>query len=451
MGELEHQMDGIFDPNPAPHARVTHLELLEMAERDHVGHGAHRPLEFPGPLVRRGVRVNALAVHPGTGRREVLQGVLHRAELLPGGERVGNRDDSLLGGDGGGTLSSPDIGPQPASQYTAYWPQRRLQDAIYGSVWAFLVLVRHTGPAADDAARAAGVHPGHPLAPVVWEVTGGHVAIKMLDWNRINTMRGRLLEDPVKEVSAMQLIGGDHPHVLGSSEVLQDDQYLYSIMPFCRSGDLFGIVVAAAEDRGDEGGGGMSEPVARYWFRQLLLGLHFLQSKGVCHRDLSLENMLVDENDCLIIDMGMCLRVPYHQPGDPNGEPKDVTRGTVRRLLKPQGTCGKVNYMSPEIYQNTENFDGFAIDLWGAGVILYIMLTGFPPYDLASRQDDRFEIIVTGGLVEQLQHWGINLSDDAGHLLQWMLQLDPRDRPTLAQVMQHDWVREGEVQLPQPL
>lgn len=195
----------------------------------------------------------------------------------------------------------------------------------------------------------------------------------------------------------------------------------------------------------------MSEPVARYWFRQLLLGLHYLQSKGVCHRDLSLENMLVDENDCLIIDMGMCLRVPHHQPGDPNGEPGDITRGTVRRLLKPQGTCGKANYMSPEIYQNRENFDGFAIDLWGAGVILYIMLTGFPPYDLASRQDDRFEIIVTGGLVEQLQHWDIYLSDDAGHLLQWMLQLDPRDRPTLAQVMQHDWVREGEVQLPQPL
>ena len=50
----------------------------------------------------------------------------------------------------------------------------------------------------------------------------------------------------------------------------------------------------------------------------------------------------------------------------------DVTRGSVRRLMKPQGVCGKHNYMSPEIFANTDSFDGFAIDMWAAGVILYI-------------------------------------------------------------------------------
>jgi serine/threonine protein kinase len=129
-------------------------------------------------------------------------------------------------------------------------------------------LKRHHGVAADDAARAAGVEPGTPQAPIVWEITGSHVAIKMVEWARVHHMRGRLLEDPVKEIAAMQLLGARHPHVLGSSEVLQDGDFLYSVMPYCSGGDLFGVVVQYAEESGGEGG--MPEPVARYWFRQIL-------------------------------------------------------------------------------------------------------------------------------------------------------------------------------------
>ena len=86
--------------------------------------------------------------------------------------------------------------------------------------------------------------------------------------------------------------------------------------------------------------------------------------------------------------------------------------------------------------------------MWAAGVILYIMLTGFPPYDQASRTDRRFELIVTGRLVQQLQSWGINLSREAGELMQSMLQLNPRDRLTLAQVMSHPWVTNPDVEVP---
>ena len=152
----------------------------------------------------------------------------------------------------------------------------------------------------------------------------------------------------------------------------------------------------------------------------------------------------------MIIDMGMCLRVPYNDHAN-QGAVTDVTRGgTTRRLIKPQGVCGKHNYMSPEVFANVDAFDGFAIDIWAAGVILYIMLTGFPPYDQASRTDQRFELIVTGRLVEQLRNWDINLSDEAGALLQSMLRLHPRDRPTLAAVMNHPWVTSDDVQPPPP-
>ena len=249
----------------APHASHTFDEVAESGP-------AVRPLDFPPPLVRRGVRVNALVVHPATGRREVLHGVIHREDLQTGGAPSPQR--STGGGprkSGGGkwdAIKSPAPEAGVELEYIAYWPQRQLQDAIYGSVWACLVLRRHFGPAADDAARAAGVSPGSPGAPIVWEIIGTHVAIKMVEWARVHRARGRLLEDPIKEISCMQLLGAHHPHVLGSTEVLQDDDYLFSIMPYCSGGDLFGVVVEYAERSG--GDGGMSEPIARYWFRQIL-------------------------------------------------------------------------------------------------------------------------------------------------------------------------------------
>uniref|UniRef100_A0A7S1VQJ0 Protein kinase domain-containing protein n=1 Tax=Grammatophora oceanica TaxID=210454 RepID=A0A7S1VQJ0_9STRA len=437
----------------APHARLRFSEVEAAGD-------AVRPLDFPPPVVARGVRVNALVVHPESGARQVCSGVIHREDLSPLRHQEGMTPPpsplspaSEKGADcGSSVVSVPNTSSSSIAtggkEPLAYWPQRRLQNAIYGSVWACLVLKRHYGVAADDAARAAGVEPGSPDAPIVWEITGNHVAIKMVEWARFHHHRGRLLEDPVKEVAAMQLVGTQHPNVLGSSEVLQDNDFLYSIMPFCRGGDLFGVVVEYAEQSGGEIG--MPEPVARYWFRQILWGLHHLQSMGVCHRDLSLENVLVDDDRCMIIDMGMCLRIPYNDSLH-EGHLTDVRQGSVRRLMRPQGTCGKHNYMSPEVAANIDCFDGFSIDLWAAGVILYIMLTGFPPYDQANVTDQRFELIVTGRLMEQLRNWDINLSEEAGDLLQKMLQLEPRERLNLAEIFAHPWVVKDEVEPPPPM
>jgi len=216
---------------------------------------ASRPLDFPPPTVRRGIRGNALVVDPESGHRDIWPNVVHRHDFR------NNPTHSK-------SISTPTIAPH---EYIAYFPQRRLQQAIYGEIWACLILRRHYGVAADDAARAAGLSPGDPIAPIVWEIVRDgitHVAMKKVEWAKVHQARGRLLEDPVKEIAAMQYIGNDHPHVLGSSVVLQDDEFIYSFMTYAKGGDLFGVVVSETEQRGGEGG--MSEPSARYWFRQIL-------------------------------------------------------------------------------------------------------------------------------------------------------------------------------------
>ena len=291
-------------------------------------------------------------------------------------------------------------------------------------------------------------------------------------------------------------------------DLLSDERNLYSIMPYCDGGELFERL-----DINER----FSENEARYWMDQLLnvspigknkgenthtplypnkrfslvllhivnciQGLENLQKIGICHRDMSLENLLVHKDSALIIDMGMCLLVPYCEE-DPaslalsfdnmrmnggqgaavaannpqvnellsqNQKPRHSSltnfppSGRLRRrsLIRPQGTCGKWIYMSPEIYRNEEPFDGFAVDMWAAGVILFLMLTGFPPWERACPTDERFHYMTAGYLVQMLTEWEIGLSSDSMDLLQRMLFLDPKDRLSLDQVRAHPWMVNG--------
>ena len=229
-----------------PQSHVTFEEVQSHGE-------PMRPLDFPAPVVDGGVRVNAFVLDVATEARNVWP-VIHRdfRRKVP---------DPNVPFD----INVPDT---YRSEFIAYAPFKRLQNAIYGSVWACRVLRRHYGAAADDAARATQVQPGSPEAPIVWETTDKLVAVKMVEWAKLNEQRGRLLEDPVKEISAMQMIGSASPHVLGPIEFLQDSDCLYIVMPYCAGGDLFGVVVKYAEESNGEMG--MPEPIARYWFRQIL-------------------------------------------------------------------------------------------------------------------------------------------------------------------------------------
>lgn len=193
---------------------------------------------------------------------------------------------------------------------------------------------------------------------------------------------------------------------------------------------------------------------------------------------MSLENLLVHRNGALIIDLGMCLRIPWEtsktntppsRASTPNltasfgnlqlnnattsNAGRSTTRsannnfnahlpGTIRprQLMTPQGTCGKWIYMSPEIYQNKLPFDGFTVDMWAAGVILFLMVTGFPPWERACQTDERFKYMTAGYLVQMLTEWEIGLSADVMDLLQRMLFLDPKDRLCLQQVRAHPWM-----------
>jgi serine/threonine protein kinase len=281
---------------------------------------------------------------------------------------------------------------------------RVLREAIYGQVNHAVCLLPLDGTVYQRA---------NPIK---------QVAIKVYSQARLRSMRGKTQENPVAELSAMQLIG-HHPNILTALECCHDAENIYSILEFCDGGELYDVI---------EESGAMPEAIARGFFRQILVGLAHLQHLGIAHRDLSLENVLYSRatGNCKIIDFGMALRLPR----DENGE---------IMLIPPQGVCGKRNYISPEVIDNRASFNALVSDVWALGVILFIMLTGVPPVDTATPLDPRYRMVSAGLIGSMLEQWGIALSPGALDLISRMLRPSPHERLSLLEIAEHSWVREG--------
>lgn len=296
--------------------------------------------------------------------------------------------------------------------HRAYLLENVLQKAIYGHVCrARLVCVR------DDRSFE-----------LVRAYEGGfqEYAIKCMDFKSVcrNSHLQLRVEDALKECAAMQFMqrnNANNQHVMSMEhEVMCDGNFMYMVMPYMAGGEMF-------QHLQDVSGCKFEEHEARYWMNQIIAGVHSMHKNGIAHRDLSLENILLDKSGrhCKIIDFGMAIQAP-----------KD-------RLLQPQGPFGKAFYMSPEVYHNTTFYDPFATDVWSLGVVLFMMIVGSAPFERPdSTTDDCFRW-VTGGsrkLQKLLSIWNVHISDEGIHLLSKMLCEDPAKRISLEGVMSHPWI-----------
>lgn len=246
-------------------------------------------------------------------------------------------------------------------------------------------------------------------------------AIKIYAKKVLRALQGRTAENPLTEITALQFIGDNHPNIMGQVECCTDDDNIYSIMRFCPGGELFDFI---------DQNGPMENPQAKSMFTQLMSGLSHLHSLGIGHRDMSLENILFDGVDrYIIIDFGMCLRLPKtpHLPGG-------------YRSIAKQQVCGKRNYIAPEVLREDRIFNPMLCDIWAAGVILFISLTGVPPVDSAIVTDERYRMICEGRLYEMVQSWEMDMDPLAADLIQQILRANPVERLTIEQIQAHPWM-----------
>jgi serine/threonine protein kinase len=302
---------------------------------------------------------------------------------------------------------------------------RTLRNAIYGAVIAGSTLQLSSSPSGTGF-----VH------------TGERVAIKVVSKRRWLSVRGQTQEDPERELAIMYFYQTHvptgpphfevvrsvepvvHPNLVHLLECCHDEENIYNIMTFIDGQELHDFVMERRP---------LGEVDVRKIFRSVLNSVQHLHALGLCHRDLSLENIIITPSfECVVIDFGMALRVP-------------LLRGTGEHMdLVSLGQCGKPPFMAPEVQNNERTFNGALSDMWALGIILFMLLTGFPPMKFASPLDPRHKRIANGRLGLMLQQWNIHLSPNAVELLTKMLRPVPLDRLTISQILEHPWMTVSE-------
>ncbi|XP_074939659.1 serine/threonine-protein kinase DCLK3 isoform X1 [Phalacrocorax aristotelis] len=204
-----------------------------------------------------------------------------------------------------------------------------------------------------------------------------------------------------------------HPNIVSLIEVYETEAEIYLILEYVPGGDLFDAIIESVK---------FTEHDAAVMITDLCEALVYIHSKNIVHRDLKPENLLVQHN------------------ADKSTTLKLADFGLAKQVTKPIFTvCGTPTYVAPEIL--AEKGYGLEVDMWAAGVILYILLCGFPPFRSQDRdQEELFQIIQLGHYEFLSPYWD-NISAAAKDLITRLLIVDPQKRYTARQVLQHPWIR----------
>ena len=219
----------------------------------------------------------------------------------------------------------------------------------------------------------------------------------------------------------------DHPNIIRLYEIFEDERYISLIMEYCQGGELFQKINDLAEK--DQS---FSEKEAVKIFKQLMSAVSYCHSQGICHRDLKPENILFltkDPNSPIkIIDFGLSKIF---------GEIKPIMKGNKVEKNIMSLRVGTAYYMSPEVLQG--NYDN-KCDIWACGVILYIMLCGYPPFD-GETENDILKAISKKKFFFPEEEWK-SISDDAKDLIKHMI-CDPDKRYNAEMVLNHPWIEKN--------
>ena len=230
------------------------------------------------------------------------------------------------------------------------------------------------------------------------KTTGELYALKQL--NKKKLVRETPLEVIRREVNIHKSL--DHPNIIKLYEEYEDSEYIYLLMEYADGGSLFDQVYRI---------GNISEQRARKYLHELVGCVQYLHNKGIIHRDIKAENVLLSCNEEVkLCDFGWSIE--DHEP-----------RTTF---------CGTVDYMAPEMVLSKGH--SFELDIWALGVLLYEMLHGVSPFN-AEKDTQKCEKILKGNI-----SFGKGVSSEAKDLIIKILQEDPINRLPLGQILKHPFM-----------
>jgi calcium-dependent protein kinase len=230
----------------------------------------------------------------------------------------------------------------------------------------------------------------------------------------IKTISKAQMKNPERfkqEIAIMKMM--DHPNIIKLFESFEDHRNIYLVMELCAGGELFDRIIES---------GHFTEVQAATLMQQIVRAIYYMHENKVCHRDLKPENFLfttkepIEKNTLKIIDFGLsCIF-----------EPNQVltTKAGTPYYVAPQVLAGKYDQLS---------------DLWSCGVIMYVMLCGYPPF-FGESDAEVLSKVRLGNFSFNAADWK-NISEDAKNLIRMLLKMNPRDRYTAEQSLNHEWIK----------
>ena len=240
-------------------------------------------------------------------------------------------------------------------------------------------------------------------------ITGEKVAIKILD-KLILSQTPEDYELVRQELNILKIV--KHKYIVQLYEILETPQHIFIIMEYCEGQDIMDYILTRNR---------LSEDESLKYFQQLINALYYLHSQNITHRDIKIDNLLLDKNlDLKLIDFGLS------------------TKYRDDRLLNQP--CGTVVYAAPEVLDCRE-YHGMLADVWSSGIVLFGMLSGFLPF--GDPDDEVNKRLVLQGKIEIPKFF----SKEATDLLKHMLDLNPLTRYTLEEIMGHPWFNKNKFRL----
>jgi len=245
--------------------------------------------------------------------------------------------------------------------------------------------------------------------------SGQEAAAKLISTSRMKT------QAIMKEIALMKRL--DHVNIIRMYDVEQSEKKFIIYMELATHGELFSRVIDA---------GMLPEEQARPYFQQLMSAVKYMHDQRCVHRDLKLENVLLDHHDqCKVCDFGLA-----HEYA-----PDAKTDSVLHEI------CGSKSYCAPEVLKG-HGYEGFPTDVWSCGICLFAMLAGFFPLDEASGSDWRFERVKmsaaqghsTTRTIFNFYDRPCMLSDPVVDLIDNMLSIDPRRRLKTEESLMSGWV-----------
>lgn len=245
--------------------------------------------------------------------------------------------------------------------------------------------------------------------------TAENFAVKIIEIKRFQK-DDKALKSALAELKILKEL--DHPCIIRIFDAYQISTHFFIILEFMGGGELFDRIVKL---------GKFSDSQSKFTFNQILLAVKYLHNQDITHRDLKPENILLvgSEEDTIvkITDFGLS---------------KVVGEGSLMKTL-----CGTPSYLAPEVILSAE-VSGYTpkCDCWSLGVILFIMLSGYPPFSNEIQEHSLTEQITKGIFSFPEKFWS-DVDPNAIDLIKSLLKVDPDERISVNDAIAHPWLNDS--------